>query len=318
MAGPRPPVSVRVAPAPPPTRAWSATSVEQFITCPLRYWWQRVERWETPSTPPLVIGRAVHGALERLLALPASERVPAAGDVYLAESLVESIAEVEGQGLDAETITEGSVKAMAAYWQTEDPTSVDVAPDGLERKVETDLEGLPFIGHVDRIATSDVGLRVTDYKTGAPKPKYWWGYWRQQLLYAEALRRLGEPVAEVELLYLKDPRAVTRPVYPAASTRAINELGQAHEQRATMAEQGEWEARPQPLCNYCDFKTACPAQRRDAPPPGTDRSNEILQRLGLTQRPIDLPDPGRPQRKAAPEAGDDPASTLFDMAEDPP
>lgn len=287
MAGPRPPrapVTVRVPETAAPDRPWSATAIEQFLSCPLRYWWQRLERWETPSTAALVIGRAVHSALEHLLALPPQERLPERGDAYLAEALVAELALVEGQGIDEAEVREGSARAMAAYWQTEEPARIEVASDGLEREVRTDLAGLPFLGHIDRIAVADPGLRVTDYKTGAPKPKYWWSYWRQQLLYAAALDDTGESVAEIELLYLKEPRAVTRPVYPAAIRRALADLESAHEQRDAMAVGGAWEARPGPLCRYCDFQPVCPAQRSNAPKPGSPESNAVLAERGLVQR----------------------------------
>lgn len=288
MAGPRftprAPVTVRVPETAAPDRPWSATAIEQFLGCPLRYWWQRIERWETPSTAALVIGRAVHEALEHLLALPPDERLPERADAYLAEALATELALVEGQGIDEAEVREGSARALAAYWQTEEPALIEVAPDGLEREVRTELAGLPFLGHIDRIAVSDAGLRVTDYKTGAPKPKYWWSYWRQQLLYAAALEDMGEAPAEIELLYLKQPRAVTRPVYPAAVRRALADLELAHEQRDAMARDGGWEARPGPLCRYCDFQAACPAQRSSAPRPGSPESDDLLRERGLTQR----------------------------------
>jgi putative RecB family exonuclease len=288
MAGPRSssraPVTVRVPEAAPPDRPWSATAIEQFLSCPLRYWWQRIERWETPSTAALVIGRAVHSALEHLLALPPDERLPERADAYLAQALIDELALVEGQGIDEVEVREGSGRALAAYWETEQPADIEVAPDGLERQVRTDLAGLPFLGHIDRIAQAEAGLRVTDYKTGAPKPKYWWSYWRQQLLYAAALEDTGEPAAEIELLYLKEPRAVTRPVYGAAVRRALADLELAHEQRDTMARAGAWEARPGPLCRYCDFQPACPAQRSSAPKPGTTESDAMLRDRGLVQR----------------------------------
>ena len=264
----RSPVTVSVPETAPPERPWSATAIEQFLGCTLRYWWQRIERWETTSTAALVIGRAVHEALEHLLALPPDERVPERADAFLAEALASELALVAGQGIDEAEVRAGSARAMSSYWDTESPADVEVAPDGLEREVRTDLAGLPFLGHIDRIAVAEPGLRVTDYKTGAPKPKYWWSYWRQQLLYAAALDDTGEPVAEIELLYLKEPRAVTRPVYPAAVRRALADLERAHEQRDEMARAGAWEARPGPLCRYCDFQPVCPAQRSAAPKPG--------------------------------------------------
>ena len=159
-----------------------------------------------------------------------------------------------------------------------DPAAIDVV--GVEHELDTELRGLPFGGYVDLISEVDVGRRVTDYKTGAPKPRYWWGYWRQQYLYAAAL---GD-VAEVELLYLTRPRSVRRPVYPAAMARALAELEQAHEERAAMAEASAYEARPGPLCSWCDFRVACPAQRKDAPAPGSAASDERLESAGLTRR----------------------------------
>lgn len=285
-----------------PERPWSATAIEQFLGCPLRYWWQRIERWETPSTPALVIGRAVHSALEHLLALPPEDRLPERADAYLTEALLAELALVEGQGIDEAEVREGSARAMAAYWETEQPARIEVAADGLEREVRTDLAGLPFLGHIDRIAVAEPGLRVTDYKTGAPKPKYWWSYWRQQLLYAAALEDMGEPIAEIELLYLKEPRAVTRPVYPAAIRRALADLESAHEQRDAMATGGAWEARPGPLCRYCDFQSVCPAQRSGAPKPGSPESNAALVERGLAQRGAE---------QVAPQAGD-----LLDILDD--
>ena len=277
-------MTVRVPEVAAPDRPWSATAIEQFLGCPLRYWWQRIERWETPSTAALVIGRSVHSALEHLLALPPEERLPERADAYLADALVDELALVEGQGIDETEVRAGSARAMAAYWATEEPATIEVAPDGLEREVRTDLVGLPFLGHIDRIAVAEPGLRVTDYKTGAPKPRFWWSYWRQQLLYAAALEGTGEPVAEIELLYLKDPRAVTRPVYPAAIRRALADLESAHAQRDAMATGGAWEARPGPLCRYCDFQPVCPAQRSGAPKPGSADSDAVLRERGLVQR----------------------------------
>lgn len=274
---------VSVPPAEVPDRPWSASAIEDFLGCPLRYWWRKVQGWQTPSTVPMVTGRAVHLALENLLALPPEERLPAAGERFLAEAIAVELAEA-GPDMPEAEVRAGAEAAIAAYWKTESPDQIEVAPDGLERTVEVPLRGLPFLGYIDRVAVVDTGLRVTDYKTGAPKPRYWWGYWRQQMLYAAALDALDQPVAEVELLYLKQPRSVTRPVYPAAVGRALGELELAQEQRASMAEAGRWEAKSGPLCRYCDFAVACPTQRGRTPAPGTPESDALLTARGLTRR----------------------------------
>lgn len=288
MAGryPRDPVLVEVPTNAVPAGPWSATSVEAFTGCPLKYWWSKVEKWETPSTLPLVVGRAVHNALEMLLALPPAERTRESGDPLLDAALDAELALVADTsfhiGIDPEAVREAARTAFAAYFDTEIPADIDVV--GIEREVATDIAGLPFRGFIDRIALADAGLRVTDYKTGQAKPRYWWGYWRQQLLYAQALTSAGEPIAEVELLFLTAPRAVTRPVYEAATRRAVNDLERAHVERARMAEAAHWEARPSPLCGWCDFRAVCPTQARNAPPPGSQASDEALVRAGLRKR----------------------------------
>jgi len=279
-------VAVKVVATPLPRAPWSATSIENFSGCPLRYWWSKVQRWQTPTTVPLLVGTAVHGALEELLALPTTDRTPVTGEPLLDQAVSTALAQVSDQPIDSAAVIEGARRAMGAYWDTEDPQSVDVAPDGIEREVSADINGLAFRGYIDRVAVTDVGLRVTDYKTGAPKPKYWWSYWRQQLLYAKAMSECGEPVAEVELLFLTSPRAVTRPVYPAAMQRAVDDLSRADDERATMSTDHRWEARTGPLCNWCDFRMACPAKRSRAPEPGTPESDEILRQNGLWQRRI--------------------------------
>ena len=73
-------------------------------------------------------------------------------------------------------------------------------------------------------------------------------------------------------------------MYAAATRRALTDLERAHEQRAEMADAGAWEARPGPLCRFCDFQAACPAQRSNPPRPGTADSDDLLRSRGLTQR----------------------------------
>ncbi|MEK9810849.1 MAG: PD-(D/E)XK nuclease family protein, partial [Candidatus Nanopelagicales bacterium] len=155
---PRAPVPVAVPPAPLPERPWSASAIEDFLGCPLRYWWRKVAGWQTPSTVPMVTGRAVHLALEHLLELPPDERLPERADVFLAEAIASELAEA-GPHIPEGEVTTGAHAAMAAYWQTEVPADIEVAPDGLEMTVEVPLRGLPFLGYIDRVAVVDTGLR---------------------------------------------------------------------------------------------------------------------------------------------------------------
>ncbi len=110
-------------------------------------------------------------------------------------------------------------------------------------------------------STPDGSLIVVDYKTGrAPSERYERGSLAGVQTYALLCESaLGRPPAEVRLLHLREPVAIST----AATAQTIR--GQ---RRRTVA---VWSAieracdaedfRPQvgPLCNFCTFKSACPA-----------------------------------------------------------
>jgi hypothetical protein len=68
----------------------------------------------------------------------------------------------------------------------------------------------------------------------------------------------------------------------------------------TSYEVSTWHATTGPLCNYCDFTTACPVRNRNAPMPGTPESHALLAARGLTRSQSAVVDTGRdPDRDAA-------------------
>ena len=266
---------------------WSPSSVNDFIKCPLAYWWKYAQGWRTMPNAVLSAGTLVHGVLEELIALEPHERtVERAREIYTEQW---SVLEPElGERVNRIELRERAGTALRSYFELEDPATVEVIPDGLERKVSATIDGVDIAGTVDRIQFSDAGVRVLDYKTGGAKPQYAAAYWRQLLLYAQMLTDEGSDVADIALMYLGEPaRVLVRPVPPAARARTASDLAGAHAERTGFDEQSRWQARPSTLCRYCSFKVACPSYSdRAVAVPGTEASHRTLQNVrDLVLRP---------------------------------
>jgi hypothetical protein len=107
----------------------------------------------------------------------------------------------------------------------------------------------------------------------------------QAYLYAAAAEVAGDPVDEVELLFLGgDGGRVRRPVYLAALDAAVAELSAMRSASECDLAAHRFTASPGPLCGFCPFKPVCPAHRTSAPQPGGDDSNTTLAQAGLARR----------------------------------
>lgn len=258
---------------------WSPSAVNDFLKCPLAYWWKYAQGWRTRPSEATAVGSLVHDVLEALIELPPGERTrDRARELFTARF---NEARDAGAYQDFEREVWGRAgAAMAAYFAEEDPAAVEPIDGGLEMAVSGSLAGVPVAGRADRVEFGVGGARVVDYKTGAARPQYAVGYWRQQLVYAGLLTEAGITTTEVELLYLGDPaRRLRRPVPPAALDRVTADVVGCAEQRARFDAEGTWEARESALCSFCPFRWVCPAVRRGpVPMPGSPASDARLGR----------------------------------------
>lgn len=249
-----------------PPRTLSPSKVSAFTSCPLAFRFSQIERRPEPPSPPAVKGTLVHAALERLFwHHPAGERTPAAAaeELERAWDAMSDDEEVVGLSLDDESAAEfvkDAGRLVENYFRLEDPNEATTV--GVELGVETDLEGLRLRGVIDRLdVLPDGRLIVVDYKTGrAPSERFErssLGGVQTYALLCESM--LGQAPAEVRLLYLREPLAITA----VATEQTIR--GQRKRavavwtaiERACDAE--DFRPNVGPLCDYCSFKASCPA-----------------------------------------------------------
>lgn len=264
---------------------WSPTGAGEYLNCALKFWFSRVWGWREPTSPALLVGTIVHGVLEELLALQPGERTQSTAMGLLPARLEREFEEepTAAAQVDRKAAAELAAVSLHAYFLVEDPNTVEVL--GLEGEVEATLREVPFYGKIDRLASYDDVLRITDYKTGKASPAHMWDKYRQQYLYVAGLRMLGTIVDEIELLFLGgQARSVRRPVYRAAIDRSLRDFTSAVDGSARDFDRATWSTSPGPLCRFCAFAPACPDKSPRAPRPGTAASSAILVAAGLEQR----------------------------------
>ncbi len=208
----------------------------------------------------------MHAALEGLFwRHPAGSRTPGAATAELELSWVELQDDEEFRQLEldpagAEDFLADARTLIENYFRLEDPN--DACAVGIELGVETMVDGMRLRGIIDRLDVApDGGLVVVDYKTGrAPSERFERGSMGGVQTYALLCESmLGRPPAEVRLLYLRQPVAISS----VASEQTIR--GQRKRalavwtaiERACDAE--DFRPHVGPLCNYCNFKPSCPA-----------------------------------------------------------
>jgi putative RecB family exonuclease len=249
-----------------PPRTLTPSKVTAFTNCPLAFRFSQIERLPEPPSPHAVKGTLVHAALEGLFWHHGpGARTPAAAAAELDRAWRdlqddEEYAQLELDTDDAERFLSDARVLVDNYFRLEDPNEARAV--GVELGVETTVDGMRLRGIIDRLDVADDGsLIVVDYKTGrAPSERFERGSLGGVQTYAllcESL--LGRAPAEVRLLYLRQPIAISS----VASEQSIR--GQRKRavavwsaiERACDAE--DFRPHVGPLCDHCHFKTSCPA-----------------------------------------------------------
>jgi putative RecB family exonuclease len=192
-------------------------------------------------------------------------------DSYDAKRKLESAAAYrllapEGSSEERQILAEATAM-VTNYFRVERPWNFD--PEDRELKLFVEVDDVPLIGYIDRLdryITKDDEERwvISDYKTGkVPNERFMDENFFAMKLYALMLAEQVDIVAHsIRLIFVgAEPGDAIKPmlVDDAMLNSARREIRSIWDQITESVATGSWETKKQRLCDWCDFKTECPA-----------------------------------------------------------
>lgn len=152
---------------------------------------------------------------------------------------------------------------------------------------EVEINGVPFIGYIDRIDYTPEGLTVIDYKSSAKRPVLKWGddHGDQMRLYAEVLRVIeGKMPAQAMLYYTRLGQSRQVPLKPSDMRKVLGKFKKAWIALNRYIDTGSFPTNASALCGWCPLVNACPTAaangkeaRREGLPEKVDLGIPVLR-----------------------------------------
>jgi len=242
----------------------SPSRVAEFNNCPARYKYRVIDLLPEPPSIDAERGTLIHTILEDLFELPALERTLSTAKELLPSRWQQQIAnkpELAALIEDGKEWSDRAESLLANYFSLENPQVFE--PTYRELHLEMDLsEKLYLHGYVDRLDIAPTGeVRIVDYKTGkAPKPG-----WEEKALFQLRVYALlywknnGVIPRLLQLIYLGDSKLVRSTPTENELLATEKKLFQVAEEILKAIELDLFPPKPSKLCDWCFFKTICPA-----------------------------------------------------------
>ncbi len=233
----------------------SASDLDLYLTCPLKYKFARV--FGIPRAPTINqrFGILIHNVLHRF---HDPKTAPSGAGVDELQSMLEAGWRRSGFGDSNDELQfhDRAVTAMESYWQNERGSSQQ--PLWLERQFEFRIGSHYLRGRVDRVDRREDGsYEVIDYKTGQRVETGRHGGDIQLALYRLGAREAWD--VEIEsgsYYYVLEGEKV--PVEAEADDRERVERTALEVGEGILGQ--DFEPRPSPgVCGWCDFRLVCPA-----------------------------------------------------------
>lgn len=244
----------------------SPSRINDFTNCPQLYKYRAIDQLPEPPSIDAERGKLIHSVLEDLFELPAQERTLSSAKDALPirwQSALASNPQLSTLVLDEKEWLDRATSLLHNYFQLEQPHTFESTYRELhlERKLSDEMY---LHGYVDRIDIAPTGeVRIVDYKTGkAPKPG-----WEEKALFQLRVYALlywqnkGVLPTLLQLVYLGDTQLVKSSPSEAqllATERILKNIGS---EILTAIDTGHFPAKKSRLCDWCFFKTICPAHQ---------------------------------------------------------
>ena len=242
----------------------SPSAVSEYENCPQLYRYRKIDKLPEPPSLDAERGTLVHTILQDLFEIPAQDRTPQAAIDLLpsrwSAQLADKPALLEMVTNEKEWLDRASA-LITTYFSLENPTSFEATHR--EMHLENDFDTNVYLhGYVDRLDVAPTGeVRIIDYKTGkAPKPG-----WEEKALFQLRVYALlywkntGVLPRLLQLIYLGDGKIVKSNPTMKDIESAEKVLRRVAKDIFVSIEKDYWPPKPSRLCDWCFFKSICPA-----------------------------------------------------------
>jgi len=230
IGGFRPPTRTAktVAPTPGPLDYLSASRLNCWQQCRLKFWFRYVQRIESKPSPALLVGQAVHRVLQ------AWNQARWQGETPTAESLRDPFTTgwsilneeyaIPWKTMDEEDEFRDQAWSLFETYLAATPIPNDEKPEGVEVSVECEFDGLPpLLGVIDLVRA---GGRIVDFKTSARTPSERQAVHQHEtqlacyaVLYREATGTSEAALELHHLVKLKTPKIVVTVLDPMTESQ---------------------------------------------------------------------------------------------------
>lgn len=236
----------------------SASRLQCWQQCRLKFMFRYVERIEKPKSPALHIGKTVHSVLQAWnLARWRKQKIDL--EEFFEDHWLE-----EEEGIDWNGTSDSEMAAawrlLEAYFK-QTPIPADEIPLGVEVSVEKEFSGFPkLVGIIDLVRSDGT---IVDFKTSAQTPQ-------QEkiahtletqlscysLLYREATGAKEKGFELHHLVKLKTPKIVVTPLPPLSAQQEVRLL-RIMESYVNGIEQKDYIPSPGMSCCSCEYFHEC-------------------------------------------------------------
>jgi putative RecB family exonuclease len=242
----------------------SPSAVSEYENCPQQYKYRKIDKLPEPPSLDAERGTLVHTVLQDLFEIPASGRsiesavelLPSRWSAQLANKPA-----LLGMVTNEKEWLDRASALIKTYFSLEDPTTFDATHR--EMHLENDFDSNVYLhGYVDRLDVAPTGeVRIVDYKTGkAPRPG-----WEEKALFQLRVYALlywknnGVLPRLLQLIYLGDGKLVKSSPSMAELESTEKVLRRVAKDIFISIDKDYWPPKPSRLCDWCYFKSICPA-----------------------------------------------------------
>lgn len=256
----------------------SASGIKSYLSCPAKYYYERILKVELPTSPALFLGTCVHETLATLHrsqmrgeAMSKQAVLAEFGSVF--QSKLKAVEPVFTVKQTRQKVFETGTKLVDAYMESK--LGSDTRPNlGVEIHLEEDIiDGAPPLqGIIDLVKQDDDGqLVIADIKTSAATPDLKTEAWLNEIqlvAYAVLMQKaLQREVNRTELWYL------VKTATPKVLRHKLGTLSEVQVERFHAIYQhvtngiacGDFAPRPSFTCRFCDFRERCQAWKGGLP-----------------------------------------------------